>query len=63
MDVESTDSFIFNEESDKLVATVGLKGMVVVNTKDATLVCHKDDVPRIKELLAKIKEEGLEKYL
>jgi len=63
VDVESSDSFIFNEESDKLVATVGLKGMVVVNTKDATLVCHKDDVPRIKELLAKIKEEGLEKYL
>ncbi len=63
VDLDSTDSFIFNEESEKLVATVGLKGMVVVNTKDAMLVCHRDDVPRIKELLAKIKGEGSEKYL
>lgn len=63
VDLDSRDSFIFNEEPEKLVATVGLEGMVVVNTKDATLVCHKDDVPRIKELLGKIKDQGLEKFL
>jgi len=40
-----------------------LKGMVVVNTNKTTLVCHKNDVPRIKELLKKIEECGLESYL
>lgn len=58
-----TDSFIYNEERDKLVSAVGLDGMVIVNTKDALLVCHKDKVPEIKELLKKVKNEGLEKYL
>lgn len=59
----TTDSFIYNEESTKLVTTIGLEGMVVVNTPDAILVCHKDDVPNIKPLLKDIEAEGLSDYL
>lgn len=59
----SRDSFIYNDEKEKLVAVVGAEGMVVVNTKDAILVCPKDKVPEIKDLLKKIEEGGLEKYL
>lgn len=59
----TTDSFIFNEESDKLVTTIGLDGMIVVNTKDAILVCHKDSVPEIKPLLKDIEVDGFESYL
>lgn len=62
VNIDSNDCLLFNQE-DKLVATVGLKGMVVVNTPDALLVCHKNDVPRIKELLKKIEEEGMGKFL
>lgn len=58
----SRDCFVYNEE-DKLVAGVGLDGMIVVNTKDAILVCHKDDVPEVKELLKRIEGEGLSDYL
>ncbi|MDP2684567.1 MAG: sugar phosphate nucleotidyltransferase [bacterium] len=60
---DTKDSFICNEDRDKLVAVIGLEGMVVVNTKEALLVCHKDDVPKVKELLNKIEEKGLSKYL
>ena len=62
--VEDTkDSFICNEDRDKLLAVIGLKGMVVVNTKEAILVCHKDDVPKVKDLLKKIEANGLGKFL
>lgn len=60
---ETKDSFICNEDRDKLLAVVGLQGMVVVNTKEAILVCHKNDVPKVKELLKKIEEKGLSKFL
>ncbi len=60
---ESTDCLVFNEEEKKLVTTIGLEGMVVVNTKDAVLVCHKNDVPNIKTLLKKIESEGKGEYL
>lgn len=60
---DTTDSFIYNEEKTKLVTTIGLEGMVVVNTKDALLVCHKDDVPEIKTLLKDIEIKQLSEFL
>lgn len=59
----TADSFVYNEEVKKIVAVVGLEGMVVVNTKDALLVCHKDQVPEIKNLLKDIEDQGLGEYL
>ena len=59
----TTDSFVYNEEEKKIVTTIGLEGMVVVNTKDALLVCHKDQVPEIKSLLKDIEDQGLGEYL
>lgn len=63
MVLDSKDSFIFNEENHKLVATIGLDGMMVVNTKDAILVCPKERVPEIKELLKQMEENDLTEYL
>lgn len=63
VNLDSRDCFVFNEDPDKLVTTIGLEGMIVVNTTDALLVCHKNEVPRVKELLKKLEEEGKEKYL
>lgn len=60
---ESKDCFVHNEEEGKLVATVGLEGVVVVNTKDALLVCDKDRVPEVKTLLKKLEEHGKHDYL
>lgn len=62
-DMGSTDSFMYNEEKNTLVTTIGLEGMIVVNTKDAVLVCKKEDVPKVKELLKKIEQEGKGEYL
>lgn len=60
---QSTDCFVFNADKNKLVAGVGLEGMMVINTKDALLVCHKDQVPQIKELLKEMEVRGLSGYL
>ncbi len=61
--MKSKDSFVYNEEEGKLLTVIGLEGMVVINTKDAILVCHKDRVPEIKALLSEVDQAGLEKYL
>lgn len=45
------DCLLFNDESKKLLATVGLEGLIVVETKDATLVVHKDRVPEVKKMV------------
>jgi len=55
--VEDThDSYIYS--SSRLVATVGLRDHVVVETKDAVLVAPKDRVQDVKKLVERIKSGG-----
>ena len=51
------------EGGEKLIATVGLRDMVVVDTPDATLISTKENAGEIKKVLAKLRETGKEQYL
>jgi len=59
---ESKDCLLFNYDEDKLLAVAGLDGMVVVNTEDAILVVHKDDIKLVKELVNEMQGTELEKF-
>ena len=52
---ESTkDSFIYSQH--RLIATVGVENLVVVETKDAILVAHKDRVQDVKGIVGQLKQ-------
>lgn len=59
--VDCQDSVLFS--GDRLIAAIGLQGMVVVNTHDATLIVPKDRVQEVKDLVARLKAEGKQEYL
>lgn len=46
-----------------LVAALGVEGLLVVHSPDATLVCRRGEEARLKELLAQMRQRGLERYL
>ena len=48
---------------DKLLATVGLEDIIIVDTPDVTLISHKDKSQEVKKLIEKLKKEGKTKYL
>jgi len=48
--------------TNKLVATVGLKDVVIVETKDAILVADKNQVQDVKKIVEKLKAEGRTEY-
>ena len=50
------DSLIHS--TNKLVATVGLKDVVIVETKDAVLVADKNQVQDVKKIVEQLKAEG-----
>lgn len=58
------DVLAFNTENSlihaehKLVATIGVDNLVVVETKDAILVVHKDKVQDVKKVVEAIKKQG-----
>lgn len=60
---KTKDCLMYNYEKDKLMAGVYLDGMVIVNTKDALLIVHKDHVRELSEMLRTFGKKGLEKYL
>lgn len=47
----------------KLIATVGLEDMIVVDTEDATLICSKDHAGEIKKVLENLKICNREEYI
>ncbi len=44
--------------SDRLIAMLGVEDLVVVDTKDAILVAHRDKVQDVKKIVADVKEQG-----
>lgn len=44
---------------EKLIATIGLKDIVVVDTPDATLICNTKESHKVKELIEKLEEKFL----
>lgn len=48
------DSLVYNY-TDQLVVGIDLKGFLIVNTDDVTLVCHKNSVPKIKKLVESLR--------
>lgn len=61
IDVGSHDSIIYAEK--RLVATIGLRDLVVVDTPDATLVCSKDRAQDVKKVVDEIKKRKTGEHL
>ena len=48
---------------DKMIATVGLTDVVIVDTPDALLICDSKASHKVKDLITKLKSEGKHLYL
>ena len=59
--LDSDNTYI--RSAHRLVAAVGLRDMVIVETEDAVLVCPKHRVQDVKKIVEQLKQEGKEKYL
>ena len=59
LDCEGT----YIRSSGRLVAALGLQGMIVVDTDDAVLVCPKDRAQDVRKLVDLLKREGKDDYL
>ncbi|MDP3993216.1 MAG: sugar phosphate nucleotidyltransferase [bacterium] len=59
--INSESSLIIGQ--NKLIATVGIKDAIIIETDEAILVCQRDSVQDVKKLVEKLDELGHEKYL
>lgn len=50
-------NIVVSDDTRHMIAAIGVEGLVIVHTRDATLVCRADQAERIKELVARMPEE------
>jgi mannose-1-phosphate guanylyltransferase len=60
--VDSAGNIVVSDDPEHLVATVGLRDMIVVHTADATMICPKQDAERVKQLVAAAREKFADRY-
>lgn len=59
--VDSRDSFLYS--SGRLIAGIGLEGLVVVDTGDALLICHKDRTQEVRKVVEHLRATEREDLL
>lgn len=52
--IDSNNNIIISIKENKLITSIGVSNMIIVDTDEALLVCNKNDSQRIKDLLKKI---------
>ena len=53
-ELEAQGNIVYNREKDHLVTLLGVEDLIVVHTKDATLICKKEQSQEVKNLVKKI---------
>ena len=56
IEIDTRDSIVFG--SHRLIATIGLENVIVVDTENALLVCTLDQQQQVRELVRQLKEAG-----
>ncbi len=50
-------------DDERLIATINVSDLIIVSTKDVTMVCNKNNAEDIKKLIDVLREKGLNNYL
>ena len=59
--LDTKDCIVYG--NDKMIATIGLSDMIIVQTADALLICPKDRAQDVKTVVETLKEQGKDQYL
>jgi len=55
--IDSKNNYVYSEKG-KLVSTVGVNDLIIVDNRDALLICKKDQSQKVKEIVETLKERN-----
>ncbi len=61
--IDSRNSLVHSNGQGRMIVTVGVSDLVVVDTGDVLLICSKESSQDLRKVIARLKENGLENYL
>lgn len=61
--IDTRDTLIFGKSGKRLIATIGLEGLVIVDTEDALLVCTREREQEVRALVRQLEAQDETDYL
>ncbi len=56
--VDTESSLVYVNQEHRLIVTIGVEDLVVVDTGDVLLVCRKDQAQKVRQVVKQLKESG-----
>lgn len=56
--LDTRQSLIYANQDHRLIVTIGVENLVVVDTGDVLLVCSKDQAQRVRQVVDQLKQDG-----
>jgi hypothetical protein len=60
--LETSDTLVYVDRERRLIVTIGVQDLVVVDTDDVLLVCRVDQAQKVRQVVQKLSQEE-PKYL
>jgi hypothetical protein len=53
---------VYGNKDDRLIVTIGVENLIIVDAGDVLLVCHKDQAAKVREIVDDLKNSDREHY-
>jgi mannose-1-phosphate guanylyltransferase len=63
LSLETHNTLIYGDNSDRLIVTIGMDDTVIVDTGDVLLVCKADQAQKVRDVVELLKKHEQERYL
>ncbi len=63
MEIDSHKTLAYSVDDQRLIVTIGMDNVVVVDSGDVLLVCKADQSQKVRDVVERLKKEQQEKYL
>lgn len=61
--INTRETLVFSEVPGRIIATIGLENMVVVDTGSALLICSRENAQQVRQVVDRLKQSGRDHYL
>lgn len=60
---DTTGTIIFQSEAGRFCAVIGMENVIIVDTRDALLVCKRGDAQEVRQVVELLKQQDQQKFL
>jgi mannose-1-phosphate guanylyltransferase len=61
--LDTSSSLVYGNSDDRLIVTIGVDNLIIVDTGDVLLVCRKDQAPKVRQVVDNLKKSDKEHYM